>query len=121
LPTIKFWQLTLICHPVIRRIHDRNAAQTMIDNANSAHATSSAGRAGWAGSIAKNNRGDLERVKASPDVLECHHITGAWNYLLKHASAPAISKNFSPRGSRPEFRAAASQPTTRDNHALPAG
>jgi Lrp/AsnC family transcriptional regulator, leucine-responsive regulatory protein len=25
----------------------------------------------------------LERVKASPDVLECHHITGAWNYLLK--------------------------------------
>ena len=29
-------------------------------------------------------RGDLPgRVKASPDVLECHHITGAWNYLLK--------------------------------------
>ena len=25
----------------------------------------------------------LEMVKASPDVLECHHITGAWNYLLK--------------------------------------
>jgi Lrp/AsnC family leucine-responsive transcriptional regulator len=25
----------------------------------------------------------LEKVKASPDVLECHHITGAWNYLLK--------------------------------------
>ncbi len=25
----------------------------------------------------------LERVKVSPDVLECHHITGAWNYLLK--------------------------------------
>lgn len=25
----------------------------------------------------------LKRVKASPDVLECHHITGAWNYLLK--------------------------------------
>ena len=25
----------------------------------------------------------LERAKASPDVLECHHITGAWNYLLK--------------------------------------
>ena len=25
----------------------------------------------------------LGRVKASPDVLECHHITGAWNYLLK--------------------------------------
>ena len=25
----------------------------------------------------------LERAKASPDVLECHHITRAWNYLLK--------------------------------------
>ena len=25
----------------------------------------------------------LERVKASPDVLECHHVTGDWNYLLK--------------------------------------
>ena len=25
----------------------------------------------------------LERVKASPHVLECHHITGAWNYLMK--------------------------------------
>ena len=25
----------------------------------------------------------LERVKVSPHVLECHHITGAWNYLLK--------------------------------------
>jgi Lrp/AsnC family transcriptional regulator, leucine-responsive regulatory protein len=25
----------------------------------------------------------LKRVKASPAVLECHHITGAWNYLLK--------------------------------------
>ena len=25
----------------------------------------------------------LEKVKTSPDVLECHHITGAWNYLLK--------------------------------------
>lgn len=25
----------------------------------------------------------LKRVKASPNVLECHHITGAWNYLLK--------------------------------------
>ncbi|MDI1261690.1 MAG: Lrp/AsnC family transcriptional regulator [bacterium] len=25
----------------------------------------------------------LERVKASDDVLECHHVTGAWNYLLK--------------------------------------
>ena len=25
----------------------------------------------------------LQKAKASPDVLECHHITGAWNYLLK--------------------------------------
>jgi Lrp/AsnC family leucine-responsive transcriptional regulator len=25
----------------------------------------------------------LDKVKASADVLECHHITGAWNYLLK--------------------------------------
>jgi Lrp/AsnC family leucine-responsive transcriptional regulator len=25
----------------------------------------------------------LKKVKASPAVLECHHITGSWNYLLK--------------------------------------
>jgi len=25
----------------------------------------------------------LRRIKASPVVLECHHITGPWNYLLK--------------------------------------
>lgn len=25
----------------------------------------------------------LKRVKAHPGVLECHHVTGAWNYLLK--------------------------------------
>jgi Lrp/AsnC family leucine-responsive transcriptional regulator len=25
----------------------------------------------------------LKRVAASPAVLECHHVTGAWNYLLK--------------------------------------
>jgi Lrp/AsnC family leucine-responsive transcriptional regulator len=25
----------------------------------------------------------LEKIPASPDVLECHHITGAWNYILK--------------------------------------
>ncbi|MBX3548807.1 MAG: Lrp/AsnC family transcriptional regulator [Xanthobacteraceae bacterium] len=25
----------------------------------------------------------LKRVKASPAVLECHHVTGGWNYLLK--------------------------------------
>ncbi len=25
----------------------------------------------------------LKRVKASPAVLECHHVTGSWNYLMK--------------------------------------
>jgi Lrp/AsnC family leucine-responsive transcriptional regulator len=25
----------------------------------------------------------LERVAATPAVLECHHVTGTWNYLLK--------------------------------------
>ncbi|MBX3429869.1 MAG: Lrp/AsnC family transcriptional regulator [Hyphomonadaceae bacterium] len=25
----------------------------------------------------------LERVKRSSSVLECHHVTGEWNYLLK--------------------------------------
>lgn len=25
----------------------------------------------------------LKRIKASPAVVECHHVTGAWNYLLK--------------------------------------
>jgi Lrp/AsnC family leucine-responsive transcriptional regulator len=25
----------------------------------------------------------LKKIKASPVVIECHHITGAWNYLLK--------------------------------------
>jgi DNA-binding Lrp family transcriptional regulator len=25
----------------------------------------------------------LQRARACSDVLECHHITGAWNYLLK--------------------------------------
>lgn len=25
----------------------------------------------------------LKKIKTSPDVLECHHVTGAWNYLLK--------------------------------------
>ena len=25
----------------------------------------------------------LARVAASPAVLECHHVTGSWNYLLK--------------------------------------
>lgn len=25
----------------------------------------------------------LKKIKASPAILECHHVTGAWNYLLK--------------------------------------
>jgi Lrp/AsnC family leucine-responsive transcriptional regulator len=25
----------------------------------------------------------LRRIAAAPDVVECHHVTGAWNYLLK--------------------------------------
>ena len=25
----------------------------------------------------------LRRVSGSPQVLECHHVTGAWNYLIK--------------------------------------
>jgi Lrp/AsnC family transcriptional regulator, leucine-responsive regulatory protein len=25
----------------------------------------------------------LKRIRASSAVLECHHVTGAWNYLLK--------------------------------------
>lgn len=25
----------------------------------------------------------LEKIRKSPAVLECHHITGSWNYLLK--------------------------------------
>ena len=25
----------------------------------------------------------IRQVKASPAVLECHHVTGAWNYLMK--------------------------------------
>ena len=25
----------------------------------------------------------LRRIAASEQVLECHHVTGAWNYLLK--------------------------------------
>ena len=25
----------------------------------------------------------IARIRESADVLECHHITGAWNYLLK--------------------------------------
>ena len=25
----------------------------------------------------------LQRIQEAPAVLECHHVTGAWNYLLK--------------------------------------
>jgi Lrp/AsnC family leucine-responsive transcriptional regulator len=25
----------------------------------------------------------LEKIAVTPQVLECHHVTGAWNYLLK--------------------------------------
>ena len=25
----------------------------------------------------------LERVAAEPSIMECHHVTGSWNYLLK--------------------------------------
>src|SRR5579871_1087978 len=25
----------------------------------------------------------LDRIQKTPHVLECHHVTGAWNYLLK--------------------------------------
>jgi hypothetical protein len=47
-------QVTLICHPVARRIHVRNATQAIIDSANSADAASNASRLDWFDSIAKN-------------------------------------------------------------------
>ena len=25
----------------------------------------------------------LDKIQKTPNVLECHHVTGAWNYLLK--------------------------------------
>lgn len=25
----------------------------------------------------------IRKIKASPHALECHHVTGAWNYLIK--------------------------------------
>ncbi len=25
----------------------------------------------------------LDKIQTTPNVLECHHVTGAWNYLLK--------------------------------------
>jgi hypothetical protein len=47
--------LTLLCHspPIARRIHVRNATQTMIENANSADAATNADLADPAASIAK--------------------------------------------------------------------
>ena len=35
------------------------------------------------GSDPKPEQEDLSRIAASPEVLECHHVTGAWNYLMK--------------------------------------
>ncbi len=36
---------------------------------------------GW--SSPKVETAFLRRIKAAPEVLECHHVTGTWNYLLK--------------------------------------
>lgn len=36
---------------------------------------------GW--SDPKTEKEFLARVAVSPEVLECHHVTGAWNYLMK--------------------------------------
>src|SRR5437762_2033316 len=36
---------------------------------------------GWSDAAVENRL--LERVGKEPAVLECHHVTGEWNYLLK--------------------------------------
>lgn len=36
---------------------------------------------GWSDPKVESNF--IEQIQKSSDVLECHHITGAWNYLLK--------------------------------------
>jgi Lrp/AsnC family transcriptional regulator, leucine-responsive regulatory protein len=36
---------------------------------------------GW--SDPKVEKAFLDGIQASPAVLECHHVTGVWNYLLK--------------------------------------
>jgi Lrp/AsnC family leucine-responsive transcriptional regulator len=36
---------------------------------------------GW--SDPNTEKAFLERIAASPEVMECHHVTGAWNYLMK--------------------------------------
>lgn len=35
----------------------------------------------------------LAGVEADPDIVECHHVTGAWNYLLKLRVATAKAVN----------------------------
>ena len=36
---------------------------------------------GW--SDPRTEKEFLERIAKAPEVLECHHVTGAWNYLMK--------------------------------------
>lgn len=36
---------------------------------------------GWSDPLAEQTF--LARIAVSPEVLECHHVTGAWNYLMK--------------------------------------
>jgi Lrp/AsnC family transcriptional regulator, leucine-responsive regulatory protein len=36
---------------------------------------------GW--SDPKTERAFLDRIAGAPEVQECHHVTGAWNYLMK--------------------------------------
>ena len=36
---------------------------------------------GWSDPAVES--GFLERIASEPAVLECHHVTGAWNYVLK--------------------------------------
>ena len=47
----------------------------------------------------------LKRIAAADQVLECHHVTGAWNYLLKvagqgHAGAGAVPGHGAEAGQR---------------------
>lgn len=36
---------------------------------------------GWSDSIVEADF--LQRIAQAPQVLECHHVTGGWNYLIK--------------------------------------
>ena len=36
---------------------------------------------GWNDTIVESDF--LKRIAQAPEVLECHHVTGGWNYLLK--------------------------------------